>query len=146
MALFVVSGVCALFAFITVLIHLPVLAFLHRTAGWSLKVGPQGFEAVSTAGRHELRWSDLDKVSIAEIDGRVKFFSGKIHLHRYTGIHVKLVKGAKRPHARPAGWPTLYPGSIVARQGKMVPVCVLGPMMDQQTADLKDALSACRRP
>ncbi|MFB7756731.1 protein kinase [Streptomyces sp. NPDC056121] len=146
MALFVVSGLCALFALITVLIYLPVLTFLHRTAGWSLKVGPQGIETVSAAGRHELRWSDLDRVSIAEIDGRVKFFSGKIHLHRYAGIHVKLVKGAKRAHARPAGWPTLYPGNIVARQDKMVPVCVLGPMTDQQRAELKDALSTYSRP
>ncbi|MFF1593947.1 hypothetical protein ACFVY0_38470 [Streptomyces sp. NPDC058286] len=88
MALFMVSGVCALFALLTVLVYLPVLTFLHRTAGWSVKVRPQGIETVSAAGKHELRWSDLGKVSIAEIDGRVKFFSGKIHLHRITGIHV----------------------------------------------------------
>ncbi|MFD5124779.1 hypothetical protein [Streptomyces sp. NPDC058385] len=49
MALFAVSGVCGLFALITVLIYLPVPTFLHRTAGWSLKAGPQGIETVSAA-------------------------------------------------------------------------------------------------
>ncbi|MFE5689755.1 hypothetical protein [Streptomyces sp. NPDC056512] len=146
MALFILSGVGGLLALLTLFIYLPVLTVLHRTPGWSLTIGPRGIEVSSTAGRREFRWKDLDKVAVEKIDGRVQFFSSKMNLYEQTGIHIKLAKGgAQKAPSRPAGWPPWYPGSIVARKDKIIPVCVLGPMTAHQRAELRDALSAYHR-
>ncbi|MFE6762025.1 serine/threonine-protein kinase [Streptomyces sp. NPDC057689] len=102
---------------------------------WALHVGPAGVATTTgAAGRNEFAWDRIQRVVIEEIQCWPPY--------RYTGVHLDLVPGAVRPAvARPAGW--VYPESdtLMTRQNGRIPVCVLGPMTEQQRADLVRAFA-----
>ncbi|MFI9778733.1 serine/threonine-protein kinase [Streptomyces sp. NPDC051956] len=99
---------------------------------WALHVDPRGIATGSAAGRREVPWDQIQRVSIEEIQGPLPY--------RYTGIHVDLEHGASRPTMlRPAGWPYSQPDTVKDRS--RVPVCVLGPMTERQRTELIEALA-----
>lgn len=103
-----------------------------RKAAWELHVGPRGIVTHGAAGRHELAWERIERVSIEEIQGSPPY--------RYTGVHVDLAPGATRPTmTRPAGW--IYPRPDTVRSRSRIPVCVLGPMTERQRTELMEALA-----
>lgn len=102
--------------------------------GWGLHVGPQGIVTHSAAGRHEFAWDRIQRVAIEEIQGSPSY--------RYTGVHIDLASGARRPTMmRPAGWIYPEPGTVKVRPSGRIPICVLGPMTERQRTDLMEALS-----
>lgn len=129
----VVAGICALLCFPFVLVHTwhAVKDFrVHRKrSGWSLSVGPDGI-TTTDAFRRTVAWEQVGEVSLTNIQARTR--------HRYTGLHVRFTADTVVPMARPAGWYDLEP----APRGKKgnVPLCVLGPMTEQQRFDLTNAL------
>ncbi|MGG2464417.1 caspase, EACC1-associated type [Streptomyces sp. RGM 3693] len=148
MAWFVLSIVFGLFA-LGILLWLSTVTYRLRTNGWSLRIGSQGIATTSTAGRCEYRWNHVRGVTIEEIVAPIKFFDASdftVKLHEYTGLHVQFtIDGASSSPSRPAGWPPSHPGKIVVRRSGLVgriPICVLGPMTDQQRTELKAALKA----
>lgn len=58
---------------------------------------------------------------------------------RYTGVHLTL-KRADTPRTLPAGWPYPHLGSIKPALSQGMPICVLGPMTEQQRTALNQAL------
>ncbi|MFG2288294.1 serine/threonine-protein kinase [Streptomyces sp. NPDC048595] len=99
---------------------------------WALRVDPRGIATGSAAGRREIPWDQIRRVSIEEIQGSSPY--------RYTGIHIDLEHGASRPAMlRPAGWPYPQPDTVKTR--RRVPVCVLGPMTERQRTELIEALA-----
>ncbi|MGG7575995.1 PH domain-containing protein [Streptomyces sirii] len=99
---------------------------------WALHVDPRGIATGSAAGRREVPWDRIQRVSIEEIQGSPPY--------RYTGIHIDLKRGASKPTMlRPAGWPYPQPDTVKAR--RRVPVCVLGPMTERQRTELIEALA-----
>ncbi len=99
---------------------------------WALRVDPRGIATSSAAGRREIPWDQIRRVSIEEIQGSSPY--------RYTGIHIDLEHGAGRPTMlRPAGWPYPQPDTVKAR--RRVPLCVLGPMTERQRTELIEALA-----
>ncbi|GHF51378.1 serine/threonine-protein kinase [Streptomyces griseosporeus] len=99
---------------------------------WTLQVDQQGITTGSAAGRREIAWSQIQRVSIEEIQGTPSY--------RYTGIHIDPEPGAGRPTIlRPAGWPYSQPDTVKARP--RVPLCVLGPMTERQRTELIEALA-----
>ncbi|MGW1025918.1 serine/threonine-protein kinase [Streptomyces sp. NPDC002577] len=99
---------------------------------WALQVDPRGIATGSAAGRREIPWDQIQRVSIEEIQGSPPY--------RYTGIHIDLAHGASRPTMlRPAGWPYPQPDTVKTRS--RVPVCVLGPMTERQRTELIEALA-----
>ncbi|MCX4633186.1 hypothetical protein [Streptomyces sp. NBC_01443] len=53
-------------------------------------------------------------------------------------LHVRSTDAASLAIARPAGW--VYPRDIHRRPGRRIPLCVLGPMTDQQYSEFTTAL------
>jgi len=99
---------------------------------WTLHVDPRGIAIGSAAGRREILWDHIQRVSIEEIQGSPPY--------RYTGIHIDLEHGASRPTMlRPAGWPYPRPDTVKGRS--RLPVCVLGPMTERQRTELIEALA-----
>ncbi|MFI8460803.1 serine/threonine-protein kinase [Kitasatospora sp. NPDC085464] len=108
---------------------------LNNREGWKLHVGPNYLVTTSSTERREFTWDQIQRVTIEEIHSNY----GPVH----TGIHVELAPGVApqgRPH--PAGWPP-YPGgnNITVRDDGRLPVCVLGPMAEQQRTELNQALT-----
>ncbi|MFH8553879.1 serine/threonine-protein kinase [Streptomyces celluloflavus] len=102
------------------------------TSRWTLHVDPRGIAIGSSAGRREILWEHIQRVSIEEIQGSPPY--------RYTGIHIDLEHGASRPTMlRPAGWPYPRPDTVKGRS--RLPVCVLGPMTERQRTELIEALA-----
>ncbi|MGW7367503.1 serine/threonine-protein kinase [Streptomyces sp. NPDC054841] len=99
---------------------------------WALHIGPRGIATGSAAGRREIPWDQIQRVSIEEIQSSSPY--------RYTGIHIDLEPGASRPTMlRPAGWPYPQPNTVRARP--RVPVCVLGPLTERQRTELIETLT-----
>ncbi|MFF9287081.1 serine/threonine-protein kinase [Streptomyces griseosporeus] len=99
---------------------------------WTLHVDQQGIATGSAAGRRDIPWSRIQRVSIEEIQGSPSY--------RYTGIHIDVEPGAGRPTIlRPAGWPYAQPETVKPRA--RVPVCVLGPMTERQRTELMETLA-----
>ncbi|MFC9760081.1 hypothetical protein [Streptomyces sp. NPDC056921] len=58
--------------------------------------------------------------------------------HLYTGLQVRFADDAVVAKARPAGW--CDPGADPRGKNGNTPLCVLGPMTEQQRFDLTNAL------
>ncbi|XCM31728.1 serine/threonine-protein kinase [Streptomyces parvus] len=98
---------------------------------WSLHVGGQGITTHSSAGRREIPWQQIQRVSVERIQSSSPF--------RFTGIHIDPEHGAGKPvKLRPAGWPYSR-RTLTARTRR--PVCVLGPLTKKQRKELKKALA-----
>ncbi|GAA2353733.1 serine/threonine-protein kinase [Streptomyces violaceusniger] len=141
-AWFSVSIVFGLFALGT-LLWLSTVTYRLRTSGWSLLVGPQGIVTTSAFGEREYRWNEVKTVAVKPIGE-----GGEPS--RFNGLHVRFTTDAKRPtRERLAGWPRYLPKPNTTFSG-MVPICVLGPMTNQQRTELKEALGRyggpARRP
>ncbi|MFF9507990.1 serine/threonine-protein kinase [Streptomyces sp. NPDC014724] len=104
---------------------------LSRSA-WSLQIGSPGIRTTGGAyGRREYRWSHVQTFAIEEVNS--------LNGGGLTVLLIKPMKGEKQPTRYwPAGWP--YLARAWVRDG-MLPVCVLGPMTDQQRAALNEALA-----
>jgi hypothetical protein len=99
---------------------------------WALQVGPEGIATGSAAGRLQIPWGQIQRVSIEQIQSPLAY--------RYTGIHIDLEAGASRPTMlRSAGWP--YPQPNTLKDRTRLPVCVLGPMTERQRTELIEALA-----
>jgi hypothetical protein len=105
---------------------------LKARSRWVLQVGPEGIATGSAAGRLQIPWGQIQRVSIEQIQSPLAY--------RYTGIHIDLEPGANRPTMlRPAGWP--YPQPNTLKDRTRLPVCVLGPMTERQRTELIEALA-----
>lgn len=119
------------------LLSLPVLTYLHRTSiGWSLSIGPQCIETTGRSGKRTYRWNHVKDVTIEEIHGATGA------PYQFTGLHLRLKKKhdtAQLLHNEPAGWARF--ATVTRRQDKLVPVCVLGPMTEEERTQLAQALA-----
>ncbi|WP_225827102.1 serine/threonine-protein kinase [Streptomyces naphthomycinicus] len=131
----ITAMLCGAIAFVTVI---PLLGNSMKGHGWSLKVGPPGIRITSGPQKREYPWSHIEVFAVEEV-------IGSRDSHRATaGLHIKFIKSAKpRTHPNPPGWPYgHYSDTVRARvRDGMVPICVLGPMTDQQQAALREALT-----
>ncbi|MEV5385632.1 protein kinase [Streptomyces sp. NPDC052721] len=110
---------------------LGLLTNIPDKSAWSLRVGPLGIRTTKGLTKHEYLWNQVQTFAIEEVVSSTYRCS--------AGLHVKFAKGSKsRNQLRPPGWP--YGQDVLLRNG-MVPVCVLGPMTDQQRTALKEALA-----
>ncbi|UQA91486.1 serine/threonine-protein kinase [Streptomyces halobius] len=125
----------AVFGLIGVFALLSLLVVRFNKTAWSLQIGPPGIRTTHGPDRREYRWDQIQTFAIDDVVG--KDTGG---LYRCSaGLHVKFTKGNWRLAVdHTAGWPFL--GAALVRN-KMVPVCVLGPMTDQQRAALREALA-----
>lgn len=141
--IFAIGGGAVLFLFaarLSKLLPLPI-----RKRAWSLQVGPPGIRITRGNDRYEYHWGNMQSYTIDK-------FAGHYGL-RGTGIFAtfpdELIKGSNigeqlaryiRHDAsyKPAGW--RFYGGIDIRNG-MIPLCLLGPMTDQQKAALRAALA-----
>ncbi|MFJ3714084.1 serine/threonine-protein kinase [Streptomyces sp. NPDC090053] len=98
---------------------------------WSLQVGRPGIRTTSGSETREYQWSQVQKFAIEEMVGDE---------HQATaGLHIRFIKGTKHStRPRLPGWP--FPQRPSTRNG-MVPICALGPMTDQQRAQLSESLA-----
>ncbi|GGS84055.1 trypsin-like serine protease [Nonomuraea spiralis] len=114
---------------------------LKNRAGWGLYVGPHYMATTSVTGRREFAWDQIQRVTIEAIrpqGGNVEELRGTAR-YLYTGIHIR-TKYGPGVDMYPAGWPYPWPGSVAGR-GNQFPICVLGPMLAQQRAELTQALA-----
>ena len=114
---------------------------LRRTRPWSLRIGPEGITttditsptaATGPSGRRTFAWQDIATVTLEEIRAKM--------LHRDSGLHIRFSPDA--PHSgrlTPAGWN--HPQSTTVREDGSIPLCVLGPLTEQQHAELISALT-----
>lgn len=129
----VVFGGIGIFALAFLLLHAVVRCMYQRSA-WSLQIGPPGIRTTSGSYRREYRWSQVRTFAIEEV-----VIGGGANNRFNAGLHVKFMKGDTRSNLyRPAGWP--FPGRASVHNG-MVPICVLGPMTDQQRVALRESLT-----
>jgi len=108
---------------------------------WALRIGPEGITTADASGatastgpsgRRTFAWNDIRMVTLEEIRAKM--------LNRESGLHIRLTSEA--PYSgrfRPAGW--IHPQSTAVRQDGSIPLCVLGPMTEEQHADLVAALN-----
>ncbi|WP_331769254.1 serine/threonine protein kinase (plasmid) [Embleya sp. NBC_00888] len=102
--------------------------------GWALHVGPHYLVTTGVTGRREFTWDRISRVTIEQIAG-----AGP---HKYTGIVLKHKPGVTPPATKvPPGWPYPHSSSIRWGLGRHFPICVLGPMTQQQRTRLTDALA-----
>lgn len=136
------GGWFAWFVMSAILAGLAILFFLvawlekrlYRTTGWSLYVGPDGITTAGSFGKRQYPWKQVTRIAIEPIQNSGKRYS-------YEGLHVQIARDAKQSRRdRPAGWPRFHPGTITDRAW-MVPICVLGPMSDEQRAKLEEAIA-----
>ncbi|MCZ7459710.1 serine/threonine-protein kinase [Streptomyces sp. WMMC940] len=111
----------------------------NRRSAWSLEIGPRGIRTTTQLDRHQYRWSQVRTFAVEEVFGYHEELPDRVLHGARAGLHVKFAQGEKpsTPH-RPPGWP--YGTKTRGRNG-MVPICVLGPMTDQQRAAVTEALT-----
>ncbi|WP_331773104.1 hypothetical protein OG948_57810 (plasmid) [Embleya sp. NBC_00888] len=102
---------------------------LPNRAPWSLHVGPQGI--VTTDGsRRTVTWDQVEVVTAQIVNAHVQY--------RYSGLHVHFVDDVGDTPLRPAGW--FYPGSVASGVIGGIPLCILGPLTEQEYDELTQAL------
>ncbi|MGI5201350.1 serine/threonine-protein kinase [Spirillospora sp. CA-108201] len=114
----------------------------NRT-GWALHVGPDYLQTVSATGRREFTWDRLQHVTIEEIHpahGNVEEFMGSA-AYLYVGVHIRPRNEDELIVSLPAGWPYPWLGTVANREDGLFPICVLGPMSEEQRARLIQALA-----
>ncbi|MFE2971421.1 serine/threonine-protein kinase [Streptomyces sp. NPDC059340] len=123
---------------LSMLLVIAVAYGLRRKSAWSLHVGPEGITTTSAVdySRRKYPWHHLQRFTIEEVAAANPGY-------RYTGLHVEYTKDARRSakRHRPAGFSNVGGGTLIVRKDGVVPVCVLGPMTDQQRAELEEALA-----
>ncbi|MEJ1105829.1 MULTISPECIES: serine/threonine-protein kinase [unclassified Kribbella] len=113
----------------------------QATEPWSLRIGPEGITTADArgatastgpSGRRTFGWNHIKMVTLEEIRAKM--------LNRESGLHIRLTNDA--PYTgrfRPAGW--IHSQSTAVREDGSIPLCVLGPLTEQQHADLVAALN-----
>ncbi|WP_052425199.1 serine/threonine-protein kinase [Streptomyces fulvoviolaceus] len=127
----------------------PVIGRLHgerlreNPTGWALHVGPQYIQTTSGTGRREFTWDQVQRVTIGEIQPRYGNFEELTCSaeYVYTGVHIWDRSAEASIALRPAGWPYPWLGSLAEREDGLFPICVLGPMTEQQRTALTEALA-----
>ncbi|MCQ6551967.1 caspase family protein [Streptomyces sp. C10-9-1] len=106
---------------------------IPKPVWWTLSIGPHYIATTTINGRREFYWESIERIAIEPIES-----SGP---HHYNGLHIKNVPMANRPKLNaPAGWPVAQePPS--SRHSSLFPVCVLGPLTEQERVALFSALS-----
>ncbi|MFE3470032.1 protein kinase [Streptomyces sp. NPDC059185] len=105
------------------------MRYERERSPWSLSVGPHGIVATG-AFRRAVGWDQIQMVTVEAIPSNVPY--------DYRGLFVRSTDAANLASARPAGW--VYPGGIHRRPDRRIPICVLGPMTEQQHSEFTDAL------
>ncbi|GGW36021.1 hypothetical protein GCM10010503_09830 [Streptomyces lucensis JCM 4490] len=137
MAMLVVFGVIGVFSLLMLLVQ-AACQFPRVTSPWTLQIGPPGIRTTHGPDSREYRWNQVQTYATEEVTNDAGNWCN-------AGLYVKFLKGDKRrdlDRYRPAGWP--FPRRAMKRDG-MLPVCVLGPMTEQQRAALDDALARYAR-
>lgn len=131
-ATLVLSSTLGLFVILRLTLE-AVRRYKQRPASWTLRIGPSGIETRSDFDRREYSWSEVQDFIITPIHA----------LQRRTGLHLKFRSGSKLRHAYDAIRPTGCPPHRTAGgiSNSFVPVCILGPMNDQQKAEMIEALA-----
>ncbi|MDX3226378.1 serine/threonine-protein kinase [Streptomyces sp. ME19-01-6] len=141
----VFGGLATLFGVISMLVSTGKVirhaSLLRRKPPWTLHIGPRGITttdatgatiATGPTGRRTFVWDHLKMVTLENIESPAPY--------RYAGLHARFTDDAPHPdRARPAGW--IYPAPLAPREHGRVPLCVLGPLSDQQHSALIDALT-----
>jgi len=116
-------------------------ARVRATRPWSLRIGPEGITTVDAnvataatgpSGRRTFGWQHIQLVTLEEIRAKM--------LERDPGLHIRFTPDA--PHTgrgRPAGWN--HTESTTVRKDGSIPLCVLGPLTEEQHFDLTSALT-----
>ncbi|QHC25043.1 hypothetical protein [Streptomyces sp. GS7] len=127
----------------------PAIGRLHgerlreNPAGWALHVGPQYIQTTSATGRREFTWDRIQRVTIEEIQPTYGSFEELTCSaeYVYSGVHIWTRYDDGATALRPAGWPYPWLGSLANREDGLLPICVLGPMTEQQRTALTEALA-----
>ncbi|TCO26218.1 serine/threonine protein kinase [Kribbella steppae] len=108
---------------------------------WSLRIGPDGITttdasgataATGPSGRRTFAWNHIKMVTLEEIRAKM--------LNRDSGLHIRFAHDAPyNGRFRPAGW--IHSQATAVRQDGSIPLCVLGPLTEQEHADLVAALN-----
>ncbi|SEG92012.1 Serine/threonine protein kinase [Actinacidiphila yanglinensis] len=126
--------VATMFLVIGVLLFLATLVGARSTLNarrtWSLQIGPQGIRTGGPGGP-EIQWKQVKTYAIDAV------LSGTGTYRAAAGIHIRFTRDMRSKLYPPAGWAFPQPAAI---RNRLVPVCVLGPMTDQQQASLRAAL------
>ncbi|GGW67640.1 hypothetical protein GCM10010381_60760 [Streptomyces xantholiticus] len=136
----IVFGAIGTFCLIMLLLAAIVNALApNGRSAWSLEIGPQGIRTATRLDRHQYRWSQVRTFAVGEVIGYREELPNRVLHAARAGLHVKFAQGEKpsTPY-RPPGWP--YESKTRGRNG-MAPICILGPMTDDQRTALQDALS-----
>ncbi|MFF3690966.1 serine/threonine-protein kinase [Streptomyces sp. NPDC002187] len=128
----------AIVALIGACLDLRVERLHERRTGWSLHVGPDHIVTTSAGGRQEYAWDQIQRVTIYEIGVHAPCV--------YTGLHVAQRGPARPPQLElcPAGWPYHWQLEMMddaEDSDTPVPICVLGPLTEQQRTELVEALA-----
>ncbi|MFI6979192.1 protein kinase [Embleya sp. NPDC050154] len=103
---------------------------LPNRAPWSLHVGPQGI--VTTDGfRRTVTWDQVETVTTEVVVAPVPY--------AYRGLYVHFVDDAGGTPLRPAGW--FYPDKAASGTVGRIPLCILGPLTEQEYDELTQALT-----
>lgn len=112
---------------------------VRRARPWSLQVDSVGITTVDAdfptaatgpSGRRTYRWDGIKTVTFEKILSSTGY--------REPGLHLAFTTKGPRPE-RPAGW--RYRVTPIVRQDGRTPVCVLGPLDEQQHAEVTTALT-----
>ncbi|MFF7249388.1 serine/threonine-protein kinase [Embleya sp. NPDC008237] len=103
---------------------------LPGRAPWSLHVGPDGIVTTDVFSR-TVTWEQAKTVTVETV------FCASVP-YSYPALHVYFVDSNVTP-LRPAGW--FYAGTVPSPRWGRVPLCVLGPLTEQQHFELTQALA-----
>ncbi|MFD4318926.1 serine/threonine-protein kinase [Streptomyces sp. NPDC058548] len=104
---------------------------LPNRTPWSLTVAPQGIVTTGSFGR-TVTWERIQMVTVDRITSENAAYT-------YTGLHIRLVQKPKANSVYPAGW--FYRNRPDTRWDGTLPLCVLGPLSEQQHSELTTALA-----
>ncbi|MFJ5546433.1 serine/threonine-protein kinase [Streptomyces sp. NPDC093225] len=104
---------------------------LPNRTPWSLAVAPQGIVTTGSFGR-TVTWDRIQMVTVDRITSGNAAYS-------YTGLRIRLVQKPKANSVCPTGW--FYRSRPNTSWDDALPLCVLGPLSEQQYSELTKALA-----
>ncbi|WP_328946790.1 serine/threonine protein kinase [Streptomyces sp. NBC_00250] len=125
----VIAGIFALVYLLVLVLSVVRRRYERERPPWSLSVGPHGIVATG-AFRRAVGWDQIQMVTVEAIPSHMPY--------DYRALYVRSTDAANLASARPAGW--AYPSGIYRRPDRRIPLCVLGPMTEQQHSEFTDAL------
>ena len=98
-------------------------------------------ESIAIAAGETTYTFTRDAVQVASVETIWSTARRKSRISRVCGLHIREMQRVGQVSRPPAGWPTAVKAKLVHRPDEKIPVCVLGPMTDQQSGELSRALA-----